>query len=156
MVVLGVDPGLRIAGYAIMSVAGRRYRIMSYGALTFSSKSSVAHRVGQFYEQVHMLIQAWDVEVVSIETPFLGKNAQNFLKLGYVRGTIFLLAYQHGIALHEFTPRQVKRSVTGFGGAQKGQVARVVRWLCPGIAEDTYEDVTDALAIAICGCLYYV
>lgn len=155
MIVLGVDPGLRIAGYSVLSVYNRTYRVLTYGAITLPQKASVSFRVGRFYEQMQAIITEWGITAISIETPFLGKNAQNFLKLGYVRGALFLLAYQHDAVLHEFTPRQVKQAVTGFGGARKDQVARVVHWLCPQVQTPRYEDVTDALAIAVCGCLYY-
>ncbi len=156
MVVLGVDPGIRVAGYSVLSIRNRQYRVLTYGAIALPRTASVASRVGQFYEHVSQIISQWHVTAISLETPFMGKNAQNFIKLGYVRGALFVLAHQNDIPLHEFTPRQVKQAVTGFGGAQKDQVARVVYWLCPGVREQKYQDVTDALAIAVCGCFVYI
>lgn len=88
---------------------------------------------------------------MSLETPFLGKNAQNFLKLGYLRGILYLLANQHKLEIHEFAPRQVKSALTGFGGASKEQVARVILRLFPKIEAPKRDDVTDALAITLCG-----
>ena len=87
---------------------------------------------------------------IAIETPFLGKNAQNFLKLGYLRGILLLLADQHSMVIHEFAPRQIKQAVTGYGGASKEQVARVVLQLFPRLQKPKKEDVTDALAIGLC------
>jgi crossover junction endodeoxyribonuclease RuvC len=81
----------------------------------------------------------------------LGKNTQVFLKLGYVRGILYLLAAKNKCVLHEFSPREVKQSITGFGGASKEQVARVLMQLFPRIAKPDKEDVTDALAVTLCG-----
>lgn len=87
---------------------------------------------------------------LALETPFLGKNAQNFLKLGYLRGILYLLTDTHKIHLHEFSPREVKQAVTGFGGAQKDQVARMMYQLFPTLTVQKKDDVTDALAITLC------
>ena len=88
---------------------------------------------------------------LALETPFLGKNAQNFLKLGYLRGILFLLTERHKLQLHEFAPRAIKQSVTGFGGAEKDQVARVIMQLFPRLQHQEKYDVTDAIAITLCG-----
>ena len=90
---------------------------------------------------------------VALETPFLGKNAQNFLKLGYLRGIIYLLVATYNLALQEFSPREVKMSVTGFGGADKEQVARIILRLFPALSVPDKADVTDALAVTLC-CLW--
>lgn len=81
----------------------------------------------------------------------MGKNAQNFLKLGYLRGIVYLLSDLHEINLHEYSPREVKQAVTGFGGASKEQVARILLQLFPGLQKPKREDVTDALAVGLCG-----
>jgi crossover junction endodeoxyribonuclease RuvC len=86
-----------------------------------------------------------------LETPFFGKNAQNFLKLGYLRGALYLLADKNRLKLHEFYPREVKQAVTGYGGASKDQVARVILQLFPRMKSPKKEDVTDALAVTLCG-----
>jgi crossover junction endodeoxyribonuclease RuvC len=88
---------------------------------------------------------------LAIETPFLGKNTQTFLKLGYLRGVLYLLADTHKLVLHEYSPTQVKVSVTGYGGASKEQVSRLVSRLLPAMKAPEKYDVTDALAIALCG-----
>jgi len=156
VIVLGVDPGLRVAGYSVMSLYQRRYSVVTYGAVRLAQRATVSHRVGRFYEYMREVIIAYHVSAISLETPFLGKNAQNFLKLGYVRGVLYLLAYQHNLELYEFSPREVKQAVTGFGGARKEQVSRMVHWMCPHLADTSSHDVTDALAVAMCGCLRYM
>ena len=151
MVILGIDPGFRFAGFGILKKEGRQALLLDYGYLTMSSSDSLITRVGQYHQFFEEKISAWDVTVIALETPFLGKNAQNFLKLGYLRGIVYLLAHQHKIGIQEFSPTEVKQSVTGFGGATKDQVARVVLQLFPGMELPKKEDVTDALAVTLCG-----
>ena len=151
MVILGIDPGFRFAGFGILKKEGRQALLLDYGHLTMSSSDSLSTRVGEFHEFFEEKIITFGVTVIALETPFLGKNAQNFLKLGYLRGILYLLAHKHKTTLQEFAPTEVKQSLTGFGGATKDQVARVVLQLFPGMEVPKKEDVTDALAVTLCG-----
>ena len=151
MVILGIDPGFQYAGFGILKKEGRQALLLDYGYLAMSSSESISHRIGRFHEFFQEKIISFSVTVIALETPFLGKNAQNFLKLGYLRGIVYLLAHQHNLSIQEFAPREVKQSVTGFGGATKDQVARVVLQLFPGMELPKKEDVTDALAVTLCG-----
>lgn len=151
MVLLGIDPGLHYCGYAIIKKEGHRVILLDYGYVTLSPKKSIAQRLSEIHCFFEKKITFYHVTNLSLETPFLGKNAQNFLKLGYVRGILYLLANNHGLNLHEFAPRQIKISVTGFGGASKDQVARVIFQLFPTMEKIQKEDVTDALAVTLCG-----
>ena len=149
MIILGIDPGLSVTGYGIMHKKGSQISILDYGAVRFSSKNHLSVRVGQFYEFFNEAIPKYKITHISLETPFLGKNAQNFLKLGYLRGNIYLIANQHSLSIHEFAPREVKQAVTGWGGASKEQIARVVLQLFPGLEKPKRDDVTDALAVTV-------
>ncbi len=151
MKMLGIDPGLQCAGYAIMERTAQTITIHDYGALRLSPRHTLAARVTQFHDFFADKIAAHQVTDLTLETPFLGKNAQNFLKLGYLRGILYLLSQQHNLVIHEYAPREVKVAVTGFGGASKEQVARVVGQLFTKAIQATTFDVTDALAITLCG-----
>ncbi len=151
MIILGIDPGFSITGYGIMRKEKQKIEIIDYGAVRFSSKNPLEVRIGQFYDTFNKKIITEQVTLIALETPFLGKNAQNFLKLGYLRGIIYLLADQHKLELAEFAPRQVKQAITGSGAAQKEQVARVIMRLFRGIEMPKTLDVTDALAVTLCG-----
>ena len=151
MVILGIDPGFRFAGFGILKKEGRQALLLDYGYLGMSSSDSLITRVGTFHDFFEKKIQEWHVTVIALETPFLGKNAQNFLKLGYLRGILYLLAHQNNMQLHEFSPREVKQSVTGYGGASKDQVERVVLQLFPKLNTPKKQDVTDAIAVTLCG-----
>lgn len=153
-IIIGIDPGLSITGYAIARIREKKTSIIDFGYFSFSSKDSIAHRVSQFYEAIQEKIKTYHVTTIALETPFLGKNVQSFLKLGYLRGVVYLLSQQQALSLHEFTPRQVKQAVTGSGSSSKEQVATVIKMMIPQLytIKKTYkEDVTDALAICLCG-----
>jgi len=151
MVVLGVDPGFVTTGFGILKKEQNRVLLIDHGALSMKSSDSIAHRIGLFYSFFNEKIVMHGVTVLALETPFLGKNAQNFLKLGYLRGALYLLSDQHNIELGEFAPREVKAAVTGFGGADKEQVARMVMRFFPALNKPNKLDVTDALAVSLCG-----
>lgn len=151
MIILGIDPGFSVTGYGIMSKQGQKTAILDYGALTLASTTSLSKRIGIFHNFFHEKINQFSITAIALETPFLGKNAQNFLKLGYLRGILYLLANRSTVELIEFSPREIKKAITGFGGAQKDQVARVLLSLFPGLQLPKKLDVTDALAITLCG-----
>ncbi len=151
MIIVGIDPGFHVTGYGIIKKEGHTSYLLDYGYLQMSSSKHLSERIHIFYDFFTAKITTHTVTDIALETPFLGKNAQNFLKLGYLRGILYLLAHQHTIALHEFSPREVKQSVTGFGGASKEQVARVVMQLFPKLGQQKKQDVTDALAVTLCG-----
>lgn len=151
-IILGIDPGTRYSGYAIMRMHERQAALLAHGCFVLGAQKPLPVRVHSFYQSFTELIHQFQVNTIALETPFLGKNAQNFLKLGYLRGIVYLLTQQHHIDLVEFSPREIKQGVTGFGGASKDQVSNMVRRLFPRLAnQEMREDVTDALAIALCG-----
>ena len=151
MVILGIDPGFSFTGFGILKQDQNKVFLLDYGYLKLPSTKSLSVRIGIFYAFFNEKIEKWNVSDLALETPFLGKNAQTFLKLGYLRGILYLLADNYNLQLHEFSPREVKQAVTGFGGAQKDQVARVVLQLFPQLQAPKKSDVTDELAVTLCG-----
>ncbi len=153
-VFLGIDPGFHVTGYAIIKKEATRTFLLDLGYLQMSTKKTLPERVLEFYDFFNSSIKQHGVTQISLETSFLGKNAQTFLKLGYLRGILYLLSGQHNCQLREFSPREVKLSVTGFGGATKDQVANAMFKMFPKLSEikkTAKNDVTDALAICMCG-----
>lgn len=151
MIVLGIDPGLSFSGFGVMKRDAGRVSLLDYGFLKLPSATDPMHsRIGCFYNFFSEKISLYGVTHLAFETPFLGKNAANFLKLGYLRGIMYLLAHQYSLEILEFSPREIKQALTGFGGAEKDQVARVVVRLFPGLCMPSRYDVTDALAVATC------
>jgi len=151
MVILGIDPGFSFTGFGIIKQEQNKTYLIDYGYLKLPTTKPLPTRVGIFHAAFDEKIKQFNVTDLALETPFLGKNAQNFLKLGYLRGILYLLGDTYNLQLHEFSPREVKQAVTGFGGAQKEQVARVVLQLFPQLETPKKNDVTDALAVTLCG-----
>ena len=151
MVILGIDPGFSITGYSILQKHKNQVIMLDHGFLKLPSTLPLSARVGIFYDALVEKIKQHQVTAISLETSFLGKNAQTFLKLGYLRGILYLLAAQYQLKIFEFAPRQVKQTVTGYGAADKEQVAKVLSMLFPQISQTLKADVTDAIAISLCG-----
>ncbi len=151
MILLGIDPGFQYAGFGIIEKNGTQVIVKDYGYLRLDPKKTLIDRTGLFHQFFDAKIKEFGVTHLALETPFLGKNAQNFLKLGYLRGILYLLSATYKLEVYEFAPRQVKLSLTGFGGASKEQVATVIARLFPRLKSDQRHDVTDALAVTLCG-----
>lgn len=151
MVILGVDPGFQAAGYAVIKKENGSAMVLDFGFLKMNPTKGLPERTAQFHDFFLEKITHHKVTHVALETPFLGKNAQNFLKLGYLRGILYLLAHKNNAAILEFAPREVKQTLTGFGGASKEQVARMVLNLFPKMQMPERFDITDALAVTLCG-----
>ena len=151
MVILGIDPGFSITGFSVLQKNNKQVIMLDHGFLRMSSTKSLDVRIEILYKLFLEKILKFSVNVVALETPFLGRNAQTFLKLGYLRGILYLLANQNNLAIQEFAPRQVKQTITGYGGASKEQVANALFMLFPQIPQPLKDDVTDAIAISLCG-----
>ncbi|MFH0898048.1 MAG: crossover junction endodeoxyribonuclease RuvC [bacterium] len=153
-IILGVDPGFGVTGFAILKKEHTKASLLDYGYLKLPTNKHLSERIAIFYDFFQEKLSKSGANLLALETPFLGKNVQSFLKLGYLRGVLYLLANQHGAILQEFAPREVKATVTGYGGAQKDQVAAMVLRLFPKISlvhATAKSDVTDALAVCLCG-----
>lgn len=154
-VLLGIDPSLVASGFAVLHVSAQRSIVMlESDYLPLSSSKTVPERILLFHDFFKNKLATWQVTDIAIETPFLGKNAQNFLKLGYLRGIVYLLAMQANLTMHEFSPTQVKQAVTGTGGASKEQVAHMILKLFPRMIMPKKHDVTDAVAVSLCALWY--
>ncbi len=154
LTILGIDPGFTVTGYGVLRKQDGKTYLLDYGYLKLNPKEHLSQRIGTFYSFFKEKIEGHAVTQLALETPFLGKNVQTFLKLGYLRGALYLLANQNELVLHEFSPREVKQAVTGFGGAQKEQVAHMIMRLFPNLAKVgnvEKQDVTDALAVCLSG-----
>lgn len=158
MNILGIDPGTRVAGFSIMHVGqSGKICLKEAGCLLLPEKELLQTRLHKIYIFLDKKIIENNINTIVLETPFLGKNAQNFLKLGYVRGIIYLLADKHTIILKEYAPKEIKKAVTGSGSAEKDQVARVIKTLFPEIGSaNVRHDITDAIAVSFCEALHKI
>lgn len=149
MIVLGIDPGTASVGYGIVERTGSRLRAVDYGCLTTSPDAPLADRLHHIHALVAELIETHTPDVVAVERLFFSRNAQTALAVGHARGVVLLAAAQAAVPVREATPNEVKSGVTGYGAADKGQVARMVTVIL-GLSEvPTPDDTADALATAI-------
>lgn len=149
MIVLGIDPGTASVGYGIVERTGSRLRAVDYGCLTTSPDAPLADRLHHIHALVAELIETHTPDVVAVERLFFSRNAQTALAVGQARGVVLLAAAQAAVPVREATPNEVKSGVTGYGAADKGQVARMVTVIL-GLSEvPTPDDTADALATAI-------
>jgi len=163
--VLGVDPGTRVTGYAVLRQKGGNTQVLDYGTIE-TDNESMPERLGVIYRGLKKIVQKYSPDEFAIETAFYGKNAQSALKLGHARGVSLLTAVLANLPTAEYSPREVKKAVTGKGSASKQQVHFMVRQilgLTPLRRAETGEpadrwrrgerssyDSSDALAVALC------
>jgi len=150
MIVLGVDPGSRRTGYGVLETDGRRHQLIEKGVIVPAAGSSLAARLYSIHAGLTAIIARTRPDCLAVEDLFHAVNTRTALVLGHVRGVILLAGAQAHLQLSEFPPATVKLQITGFGGADKAQVAMMVARLLdlPGPSEPG--DAADALAVALC------
>ena len=154
MIVLGVDPGSQRTGYGAVETDGRRHRLIEMGALAPGQRLALPDKHRHNHEGVTALIERLRPDVLAVEDVFHSNNTRTALVLGHVRGVVLLAGSRAGLPVHEYPPATVKQQVTGFGRAEKSQVAFMVTRLLALEAEAEPGDATDALAVALCfACL---
>ena len=150
MIVLGIDPGTASLGYGIVERTGGRLRAIDYGTLTTSPDLPLPARLAQIHAVVAELIETHHPDLVAVERLFFSRNVQTAFAVGQARGVVLLAAAQAGVDVREATPSEIKLGVTGYGSADKGQVARMVTVILELAEVPTPDDTSDALATAIC------
>lgn len=148
MIFLGIDPGSRICGYGILETDKRRIVAVGYDIIKLDPKAALADRIVIIYDKILSVLNEQKPDKVGLETIFYGKNIQSAFTLGHVRGTILLAVAQKKIPLMEFSPREVKKAVTGNGNASKQQVQYMLPKLLNIKLDNLPEDAADALAVA--------
>ena len=126
MIVLGVDPGSMRTGYGAVETDGRRHRLVEMGVLAPGQGLSLPEKLRHIHAGVFALIERLSPDVLAVEDVFHAANTRTALVLGHVRGVVLLAGAQAGLAVHEYPPATVKQQVTGFGRAEKSQVAFMV------------------------------
>ncbi len=149
MRVLGLDPGSRRTGFGVVERRGNRLGCVTHGVVTPRAGLDLAGRLLAIAERVDAVIADTRPDAVVVEEAFYHENVRSTLVLGHVRGALLLSAARHGVAVAEYSPREIKRAVAGNGGADKAQVGFMVRRLL-ALKGELALDASDALAGAIC------
>ncbi len=150
MVVLGIDPGYAIIGYGVLNYNSNRFSIVEYGAVTTKAGSLFSDRLYEIYDQLCNIIEKYRPDAMSIEKLFFNTNTTTAIDVAQARGVILLAAKRYNVPIYEYTPLQVKSSVTGYGRADKKQVMEMTKNLLGLSKVPKPDDTADALAIAIC------
>jgi crossover junction endodeoxyribonuclease RuvC len=152
--VLGVDPAAAgPTGYGVVESDGRKSRMLRYGALSITAKRR-KESSGAALQDVHALLsrlmEEFHPDAVAVEAVFAALNVRTALRLAEVRGVVLLAAAQHNVAVHSYSPREVKSSVAGYGHADKRQMQEMVRALLTMAEIPEPSHAADALAVALC------
>jgi len=150
MRVLGIDPGTSLIGYGIVEISGNQCRLMEYGVLKTGINIKNKDRVVEVYNFFDKLIKKFSPDKIAIESLFYFKNSKTVINVSEIRGVLLLAASKNNIQTEEFTPLQVKQSVSSYGRAGKEQVQTMVKLILHMKELPKPDDAADALAIAIC------
>ncbi len=150
MIVLGIDPGSRHTGYGVIRwTKGRGECVLEYGVLHLDGQDSHPLRLKHIYDRVLAVIDRTHPDECAIEMPVYGRNAQSMLKLGRAQAAAMLAAMNREVPVTQYTPKEVKKAVTGNGNASKRQIWYMVEQLLK-VEENRGFDAADALAVALC------
>lgn len=150
MKILGIDPGTATTGYGVIELKKSEAKLVEYGCIKTSKDDPPAKRLAEIYSDLDKLIKKHKPASVAVESIFFYKNVKTAISVAQARGVVLLAVQNNKKKLFEFTPLQVKNSLTGYGMADKKQVQFMVKKLLKLKKTPRPDDAADALAIAIC------
>lgn len=150
MRIIGIDPGTTVSGMGIIELRENKINLIHYHSLNLNSKESLPDRLKKIYDECLTCIKKFKPDEFAIETAFYGKNIQSTLKLGQARGVAIIAALNSNLKITEYSPREVKKSVTGNGASSKEQVQYMVKSILSAEKDKMEIDSSDALAVALC------
>lgn len=148
-IILGIDPGSRITGYGLVKEVGQKIEYVDSGCIRTLADGELSERLLQIYDGICQLMDQYSPSEVAIEQVFMHENPSSALKLGHARGVAMVAAASHRIKVNEYSAREVKQTIVGYGAAEKVQVSHMVMCLL-ALNKRPQNDAADALAIAIC------
>ena len=150
VIVLGIDPGTAHTGYGVVVVRGRKLAALDGGVIETRPGRPLERRLADIHVRVCDLIGRHEPDAVAVEEVYFGRNAHTAFAVGQARGAVLLSAGLAGLPCFSYTPQAVKQAVCGSGGAEKGQVQRMVAALLSLEEPPAPDHAADALAVAIC------
>ena len=146
--IIGIDPGLRRMGWGVIDISGTRLSHIASGTVKSDADAELCNRLAALFAGLDEILDSWKPEEAAVEETFVNRDAHATLKLGQARGIALLAPARAGLAVAEYPPNVVKKTVTGSGHADKGQIRAMIEFLLPKAKPDS-ADAADALAIAI-------
>src|SRR5258708_4037475 len=147
--ILGIDPGLRRTGWGVIDVEGNRLIFVSCGSVSSDDKAALAERLVALHVGLTRVVDEFRPAEAAVEATFVNKDAVATLKLGQARGIALLVPASAGVAVAEYAPNLVKKTIIGAGHGEKAQIRVMIGVLLPK-ADPKTNDAADPLAIAIC------
>ncbi|MFP1630925.1 crossover junction endodeoxyribonuclease RuvC [Zhengella sp. ZM62] len=147
--IIGIDPGLRNMGWGVIETLGNSLKFVASGTVRSDGKADLASRLCQLHDGLADVLHCHRPDEAAVEVTFVNKDATATLKLGQARGIAMLVPARAGLAVAEYAPNAVKKSVIGVGHGDKKQIQMMLKVLMPRAAFES-DDAADALAIAIC------
>ncbi|OGH47814.1 MAG: crossover junction endodeoxyribonuclease RuvC [Candidatus Levybacteria bacterium RIFCSPLOWO2_01_FULL_39_10] len=149
MRILGVDPGIGRTGWGIIDIENSKLKIVNCGCIETRAGTKVENRLLTISLEIESLIKEYKPDVLSIEELFFSTNAKTAFIVGQARGVVLLLAAKNKLEVSIYTPLQVKMALTGYGRADKNQIAQMVKVILKLEKIPKIDDTSDALAVAI-------
>lgn len=150
MLILGIDPGYAIVGWGAVNYEHNRFQVLGYGSITTRSHTDFNARLCEIYDGMKELFSLYPAQHMAIEKLFFNTNTTTAIGVAEARGVVLLAAEQAKAKVFEYTPLQVKQSVTGYGRAEKKQVMEMTRLMLGLEKIPRPDDAADALALAVC------
>lgn len=150
MRILGIDPGTGILGFGVIEVKDEKSKLVDAGVIRTPVKQADSDRLQTIYDELTDLITELKPRIMSVEKLFFAQNVTTAMSVSQARGVVLLLGKQQGLELHEYTPLQIKQSLTGYGRADKKQMQEMVKTVLKLQVVPKPDDAADALAAALC------
>ena len=150
MVILGIDPGIERTGFGVINVDAAGAKPLDFGRIRTAKTLPFATRLRELTGDLTSIILKWRPDYAAVEELFFSKNTKTAMTVAHARGVVLELLEEHGIPVIELNPGTVKQSITGNGRADKTQVMRMIKRLLNISQPLAYDDVADALAVAMC------
>jgi crossover junction endodeoxyribonuclease RuvC len=147
--ILGIDPGFGRVGFGVIEKRGSEWVHVVHGLIETSPKKTFVERILEIHQTLQKIIVKYEPTSAAVEELFFYKNVTTGIQVAQARGVILLTLMQAGLSVDEFTPLEVKQSLTGYGRAEKGQIQKMVLMVLRLKEKKIQDDAADALAIAL-------
>lgn len=148
MRILGIDPGTGLLGFGVIE-SGLKPKMVDAGVVRTKVHQPEPERLLIIFDSLQEIVKSTKPDVVSVEKLFFARNVTTAMSVAQARGVVLLVAQQHNLPIFEYTPMQIKQSLTGYGKADKKQMQEMVRLLLNLKEIPKPDDAADALAAAL-------
>lgn len=147
-IIIGIDPGSRITGYGVVAMEKARAVHLTSGCIEIA-ELAFEDRLCVIFDAITAIVREFEPTEAAVEKIFMNRNADSAIKLGQARGAALVALAKQGLAVHEYSPNQIKQAIVGRGHAEKAQVQHMIKALL-SLSSAPKADAADALATAMC------